>query len=593
VNRDLDEAAALLEEGKWPEARAPVEQAANLLAAAGRQDRPPRLEELRRDVAMAERLEEIYSPPPDEEPDTDREQDAAYAKAFQGYGIDLAVLPVTEAAERIRARTIRLELALALDCWTIRRRHTANREAPPWKHLLAVSRKADPDPWRDRLREALEGGDRKALVALAAEADVRRLPRETLALLARTLTILPKPKGKPAVLTRETALDGVSRQHVVVFLRNAQRQYPQDVWLNLALAEYHLYFNPKLDEAIRFYTRASALRPDSPAIAYGLGMALLRKSRSPVLGDKAKDSKEAIDEFSKAIALKPDFLNALAERGRLYVELGRPNEALADSTRAIELGSEWPKEWFGRGWAYTRLRQWERAIPDFSRALQMQPRYREAQTHRGYAYSVLGQWEKAAADLFPGGTVWKGGDDLAFQLACLRLLQGDTRIYHQQCREMITSTARIKIGFNESAFQASRACMLHPEGGTAPAQGVLWAEKAVAGDPKAGWYIHALALAHYRAGKFDQAVRSCGESQQADPHWGGAILNRLLLAMAHQRLGRDEEARQCMATAVRWRQGAVDGTYKGEEVTPPAMHLSDWLEFEVLYREAREDLNMP
>jgi hypothetical protein len=30
-----------------------------------------------------------------------------------------------------------------------------------------------------------------------------------------------------------------------------------------------------------------------------------------------------------------------------------------------------------------------------------------------------------------------------------------------------------------------------------------------------------------------------------------------------------------METAVRWREGAVDGTYKGEEVTPPAMHLSD------------------
>jgi tetratricopeptide (TPR) repeat protein len=452
--------------------------------------------------------------------------------------------------------------------------------------LLAVSRKADADPWRDRLRDALEGGDGKALVALAARAasgDVRRWPPETLGLLARTL-----------VLTGEGDVDGVNRQQVAVFLRNAQRQYPQDVWLNLALAEYYLHVNPKLEEAIRFYSRASALRPESPSIAYGLGLALVRKSGSPVPADRANNLKEAVDELSRAIALKPDYLNALSLRGRQYVQLGQPNEALADSTRAIELGSKWPIEWFCRGWAYTRLRQWDRAIPDFSRALQMQPTYPEPRTHRAYAYSVLGQWEKAATDLFPGGIVWTAPDDRAFQLACLRLLLDDVPTYHRQCRQLVASGGQTRKGLSgEFAFQASRACMLHPEGGTDPAQGVLWAEKAVAGDPKTPWYLHALALAHYRAGNFEQAVRYCGESQQADPHWGGAILNRLLLAMAHRGQGRHEDARQCMATVVRWREGTVDGTYKGEEVTPPAMHLSDWLEFEVLYREARGDLNVP
>src|SRR5262249_51484686 len=87
----LGEAVALLEKARWPEALAAMDRADKLLAAAGRGARPARLGELRKDLDMARRLEDLYSQretPLNIEPLPD--QDAAYARAFRDYGIDLA-----------------------------------------------------------------------------------------------------------------------------------------------------------------------------------------------------------------------------------------------------------------------------------------------------------------------------------------------------------------------------------------------------------------------------------------------------------------------------------------------------------------------
>src|SRR5262245_33721012 len=49
-------------------------------------------------------------------------EDRGYAAAFRDYGIDVEALAPPEAAERVGARAIRVELAAALDAWAIQRR---------------------------------------------------------------------------------------------------------------------------------------------------------------------------------------------------------------------------------------------------------------------------------------------------------------------------------------------------------------------------------------------------------------------------------------------------------------------------------------
>ena len=110
VQLALGKAGALIDDSKSSEAFAVVERTEKLLAAAGRQELPQRLQELRKDLVMAQRLEDIYSRPKKSDiysrPQTEeffagRELDAAYAEAFADYGIDLGTLSAEEAAEKI------------------------------------------------------------------------------------------------------------------------------------------------------------------------------------------------------------------------------------------------------------------------------------------------------------------------------------------------------------------------------------------------------------------------------------------------------------------------------------------------------------
>jgi hypothetical protein len=66
------------------------------------------------------------------------------------------------------------------------------------------------------------------------------------------------------------------------------------------------------------------------------------------------------------------------------------------------------------------------------------------------------------------------------------------------------------------------------------------------------------------------------------------MLNWLVLALAHQRLGHADESRQWLQKATSWREKGTQGSAKGEPPSPPDLHLNDWLEFEVLYPEATQ-----
>jgi tetratricopeptide (TPR) repeat protein len=369
----------------------------------------------------------------------------------------------------------------------------------------------------------------------------------------------------------------------------------------------------RYDESVRFYTAALAVRPHNPYLVLQIGWGLFWKGAY----------EEAIAEFSKAIALKPDYESAIVGRARAYLRLGKSDNALADYSKAInlyprsamawyELGKayvhlrQWnnaiaayskaidlkPRTaaWWERGWAHAHLGQWQQAIADYSKVIDMYPVRQDVRNKRAYAYCVVGQWDKAVADLAPQGVNAESpNSDTWLQLACLRLLQDDVPGYRQLCKQLIERAGQSEGGIpGTTAYFVSRTCTMLAQGGTNPAQVLVWAEKAVAAEPKAAWSLHTLALAHYRAGHLDQAVRYCRQSLDADPKWDGGMLNRLLQAMALCRQDQKDEARKCLRPVAQWRQEVADGTYKGDAPCPPDKHLSDWLEFQVLWREAEK-----
>jgi hypothetical protein len=74
-------------------------------------------------------------------------------------------------------------------------------------------------------------------------------------------------------------------------------------------------------------------------------------------------------------------------------------------------------------------------------------------------------------------------------------------------------------------------------------------------------------------------------SLKADPTPGHAVLNWLWLALAHQRLGKAEEARRWLGKARAWLDQYRDGMPALAEVEV-GLQLHNWLEAHVVRREA-------
>ena len=148
--------------------------------------------------------------------------DGAYRNVFRKYGIDPESLDIDGSARLIRESPIMHELVAALDDWfhvTDILEKTQKQRSLEGKQLLQIARLADPDPWRDRLRDAIERGDDAALSNLAAERDVVEQPPPTVLLLVRAIEAHHHNSEK-----------------AIEILRQAQLRHPSDFWINFQLA---------------------------------------------------------------------------------------------------------------------------------------------------------------------------------------------------------------------------------------------------------------------------------------------------------------------------------------------------------------------
>jgi tetratricopeptide (TPR) repeat protein len=235
--------------------------------------------------------------------------DRAYAEAFRAFGLDLDALGPQQVGAKLAGRPGTAEIAAALDEWcTIRRVHLAGRkEVQPWQRLAEAARVADPDPWRNRLRRARERQDRTTLVKLATSSEVTTLPAPTLVLLGEALA------------------EAWAFGHASAILRQGQRRYPGDFWINRQLG---WYLGPThTDEAIRFLSAALAIRPSSVRGRLNLGGMLLHKG--------AVD--EAVSTFREVIRLQPDCAEGYAALGVALRQQGALKEAFAAYRTALGL----------------------------------------------------------------------------------------------------------------------------------------------------------------------------------------------------------------------------------------------------------------
>jgi tetratricopeptide (TPR) repeat protein len=334
----------------------------------------------------------------------------------------------------------------------------------------------------------------------------------------------------------------------------------------------------RLVEGEAEHRKAIALEADQANPHYNLAVNLEAQKKTP----------QAIAEYREALRLRPEYAEAHCNLGLLLEEQGKLVEAMDEYLAAIKGNPKFPNAHMCLGRVCAKLGQWQKGVAHLSKTLDLKADYPRARFNRAYALAVLGNWDEAAADLAPGGIEAEPLTDVYFQIACLRLLADDRSGYRHVRKQTLEHVRTAKgVPASDPAFLAGRTCAVCPEGDCDPAQIVRWAEQAFDRHPKAPWRLMNLGLAYYRAGHWEEAVRCCRESVAHGPRWNGVVLNWPVLAMALHRLGKTDEARQYLQKAAQWRAGVTqaDRRQKGL-IYPPSVWLSDWLAFQLLFREA-------
>jgi len=418
---------------RWRAAREAAHAVERLLADARDQTTRERVTALVQSVTAAaiaaendqkilDRLIDIRSA---EEDDPDLSlTDAAYAGAFRQAEIDVSALPVGEIGARIKARQakVAVTLAAALDDWA-RVRRDKRHDRPGALRLAQAARAADPDPWRNQLRDALDAteGQKRldALRDLARSARVDELPAVSLDLLGSALREAGDPQRAEAVL------------------RQAQRRRPDDVWLNYNLAEC-LEKLARPNEAIRYYTAARAIRPE---VAHELAHALdrigeadeaiavfqeltrirpgngrhfrclgfvLQKRHRPKEADAAMDA--AISLLRAEIQQRPDDTRARENLGKALSERGKHDEAIAEFRKWIRIKPDDDKLHNGLGVALKGLGKIDDAIAEFREAIRLKHDNADAHFNLGDALAY-GKNANAAGEIeIREGIRLAGGD---------------------------------------------------------------------------------------------------------------------------------------------------------------------------------------
>jgi serine/threonine protein kinase/tetratricopeptide (TPR) repeat protein len=240
------------------------------------------------------------------------------AAAFSRYGLDAVALEPSEAAARVRDSAIREALVAGLDAWM----HVKPRQDQDRARLRAVADAADDNAWRRAFREAALTGDEQKLKKLAAQEEALAQP--------------------PAVLTSLGSVLYAARlwYEAEYILRQAQRRYPQDFWINFNLGQDLIRF-PRIggtdwreqkqatEEAVSCFRAAVGIRPTSAEALMHLGESL----------DLKGDTDGVFAACQQAIELDPQSKNGDPRYllGAALMSKGRQDEALAVLREGVRL----------------------------------------------------------------------------------------------------------------------------------------------------------------------------------------------------------------------------------------------------------------
>jgi tetratricopeptide (TPR) repeat protein len=141
------------------------------------------------------------------------------------------------------------------------------------------------------------------------------------------------------------------------------------------------------EEALASYDKVLAIKPDYVEALHDRGVVL----------QGLKRHEEALASYDKALAIRPDYVEALHDRGVVLRELKRHEEALASYDKALAIKPDHADALNNRGIVLQGLKRHEEALASYDKALAIRPDYVEALNNRGFVLRELKRHEEALA----------------------------------------------------------------------------------------------------------------------------------------------------------------------------------------------------
>jgi tetratricopeptide (TPR) repeat protein len=227
------------------------------------------------------------------------------------------------------------------------------------------------------------------------------------------------------------------------------------------------------------------------------------------------DLDEAIRSYQAALRLQPNHYNSLLFLAMRFNtdKINRRPEAIQLFTACLALRPDRVGPRNQRGLCYLHLRQWDDAITEYRELIRLHPHLSEAHSMLGWALTEKGRQDEAMAEMQEAVRL---GPDVAMNqnnLAALLVTCPDPKLRD-------------------------------------PARAVEHARRAVELESKANSPWDTLGVAYYRAGDWKASVAALEKSMELRN--GGDDCAWFYLAMAHWKLGHNDEARAWYDRSIAW-----------------------------------------
>ncbi|MBP9854058.1 MAG: tetratricopeptide repeat protein [Candidatus Omnitrophica bacterium] len=114
---------------------------------------------------------------------------------------------------------------------------------------------------------------------------------------------------------------------------------------------------------------------------------------------KNNDLNPALQNFSKAIDINPNYFDAYNNRSQVYLEQGKLDKAFYDINQAIKIDEQRAEAYLNRGMIIRQMGQYNLAIKDLNRAIELDSKNHVYYTNRALTYGNLAQYDSALKDL--------------------------------------------------------------------------------------------------------------------------------------------------------------------------------------------------